>query len=128
MKNYITYAKTDDHVLPYEEPHRQIAYLAALEGIVLLKNNGALPIPSGKIAMYGSGVEHTIKGGTGSGEVNERHSVSILEAMEAAGYEVTTKKWLNDYTEEYENGLKELEAEIKSSLLRLPIPKMGFAP
>ncbi len=121
MKNYITYAKTDDHVLPYEEPHRQIAYLAALEGIVLLKNNGALPIPSGKIAMYGSGVEHTIKGGTGSGEVNERHSVSILEAMEAAGYEVTTKKWLNDYTEEYENGLKELEAEIKSSLKKLSI-------
>ena len=121
MKNYITYAKTDDRVLPYEEPHRRIAYLAALEGIVLLENHDALPIPSGKIAMYGSGVEHTIKGGTGSGEVNERHSVSILEGMEAAGYEVTTKKWLDDYTEEYETGLKELEAKIKSSLKKLDI-------
>ena len=121
MKNYITYAKTDDRVLPYEEPHRRIAYLAALEGIVLLENHDALPIPSGKIAMYGSGVEHTIKGGTGSGEVNERHIVSILEGMEAAGYEVTTKKWLDDYTEEYETGLKELEAKIKSSLKKLDI-------
>ena len=91
MKNYITHAKTDDRVLPYEEPHRQIAYQAALEGVVLLENNGALPITPGKIAMYGAGVAHTIKGGTGSGEVNERYSVSILEGMEAAGYELTTK-------------------------------------
>ena len=114
MKNYITYAKTNDHILPYEEPHRQIAYQAALEGIVLLENNDALPIQTGKVAMYGAGVEHTIKGGTGSGEVNERHSVSILEGMEAAGFEITTKKWLADYTKEYERGLRDLEAHIKS--------------
>lgn len=119
MKNYITYAKTNDHILPFEEPHRQIAYQAALEGIVLLENNDALPIQTGKVAMYGAGVEHTIKGGTGSGEVNERHSVSILEGMEAAGFEITTKKWLADYTKEYERGLRDLEAHIKSSLKKL---------
>ena len=44
MKNYITYAKTNDHILPYEELHRQVAYRAATEGIVLLENDGTLPI------------------------------------------------------------------------------------
>lgn len=119
MKNYITYAKTTDKVLPYEKPHRQIAYRAATEGIVLLENDGTLPVKPCKVAMYGAGVEHTIKGGTGSGEVNERYSVSIMEGMEAAGFEITTKKWLNDYTNEYEAGLKELEANIKSSLKKM---------
>lgn len=119
MRNYITYAKNTDSVLPYEQPHRQIAYRAATEGIVLLENDGTLPLKPCKVAMYGAGVEHTIKGGTGSGEVNERYSVSILEGMEAAGFKVTTKKWLNDYTNEYETGLKELETKIKTSLKKL---------
>ena len=121
MKNYITYAKTNDHILPYEELHRQVAYRAATEGIVLLENDGTLPISCGKVAMYGAGVEYTIKGGTGSGEVNERHSVSILEGMETAGFEITTKKWLTDYASEYENGLRELEEKIKSSLKKLDL-------
>lgn len=121
MKNYITYAKTNDHILPYEELHRQVAYRAATEGIVLLENDGTLPISRGKVAMYGAGVEYTIKGGTGSGEVNERHSVSILEGMETAGFEITTKKWLTDYASEYENGLRELEEKIKSSLKKLDL-------
>lgn len=121
MKNYITYAKTNDHMLPYEELHRQVAYRAATEGIVLLENDGTLPISCGKVAMYGAGVEYTIKGGTGSGEVNERHSVSILEGMETAGFEITTKKWLTDYASEYENGLRELEEKIKSSLKNLDL-------
>ncbi|MGN0293297.1 MAG: glycoside hydrolase family 3 protein, partial [Lachnospiraceae bacterium] len=119
MKQYITFAKKDDRIQPYEEPHRRIAYRTAVEGMVLLENDGALPIRPGKIAMYGSGVAYTIKGGTGSGEVNERHSVSILEGMEAAGFEVTTKKWLADYTEEYESGLRELEDNIKASMKKL---------
>lgn len=121
MKNYITYAKTNDHILPYEELHRQVAYRAATEGIVLLENDGTLPISRGKVAMYGAGVEYTIKGGTGSGEVNERHSASILEGMETAGFEITTKKWLTDYASEYENGLRELEEKIKSSLKKLDL-------
>ena len=57
----------------------QVAYEAACESIVLLKNEGVLPLESKDIAAFGPGVAHTIKGGTGSGEVNERHSVSILE-------------------------------------------------
>lgn len=86
-----------DEVTPLEEENARVSYEAALEGIVLLENDGTLPIVPGKVALYGAGAGMTIKGGTGSGEVNERHAVSILEGMEAAGFTVTTKNWLTRY-------------------------------
>ena len=63
-----------DAVTPLEEANKEISYRAALEGIVLLENDGALPLSPGKIALYGAGAGMTIKGGTGSGEVNERQT------------------------------------------------------
>lgn len=95
------FAQTDEKVTKRELENKEIAYLAALEGMVLLKNEGALPVKIGKIALFGAGVPMTVKGGTGSGEVNERHAVSILEGMENAGYEVVSKKWIEDYRKEY---------------------------
>jgi len=80
-----------DVVTPLEERNRHIAYKAALEGIVLLENDGCLPIRPGNIALYGAGAGMTIKGGTGSGEVNERHAVTILEGLEEAGFTVTPR-------------------------------------
>ena len=45
----------------------------AAECTVLLKTNGKFPLKkAGKIAAYGSGMRYTVKGGTGSGEVNTR--------------------------------------------------------
>lgn len=96
MKRY-TKAKATDAVSQREQDNLKIAYQAACEGIVLLKNEGALPLATKKIALYGSGVTRTIKGGTGSGEVNERHSVTILEGMEDRGFTVTSRKWLEDF-------------------------------
>ena len=65
---------TDCSPRPYEEVHRALARRAAEEGIILLKNeNHTLPLPSGcRIALYGTGALHTLKGGTGSGDVNAR--------------------------------------------------------
>ena len=63
---------------------------------MLLKNDGTLPLQTRKVALYGSGASRTIKGGTGSGEVNERHSVTILEGLEDRGFTVTTHKWIAD--------------------------------
>ncbi|MBQ8639344.1 MAG: glycoside hydrolase family 3 C-terminal domain-containing protein [Lachnospiraceae bacterium] len=116
MKKYITYAKTNDRILPYEEPHRKLARRAAGEGIVLLKNDDSLPIQPGKIALYGAGARHTIKGGTGSGEVNERYSISICEGLQNAGFEITTGRWLDDYDSLFHEELSKLEATIKSEM------------
>ena len=67
-----------DEVTELEKSNLQVAYDAAAESIVLLLNDGCLPVKPGKIALYGAGAEMTIKGGIGSGEVNERHAVSIM--------------------------------------------------
>ena len=97
----LTKASYSDAVSQRESDNREVAYQAACEGIVLLQNDGALPLKSKKIALFGSGAAMTVKGGSGSGEVNERHSVSILEGMEELGFEITTKCWLEDFQEEY---------------------------
>ena len=91
----LTKASWSDAVTQREKDNLQIAYRAACEGMVLLKNDGARPFATKKVALYGPGVSMTIKGGTGSGEVNERHSVTILEGMEDRGFEVTTKNWIS---------------------------------
>jgi len=36
----------------------------------------------------------TVKGGLGSGSVEERYSVNIEDGLKNAGYEITTRKWL----------------------------------
>ncbi len=82
---------------PREVAHRALARSIAAESIVLLENDGTLPLAPCKIALFGAGAGLTIKGGTGSGEVNERHAVTICEGLEAAGFTITTHAWINDY-------------------------------
>ncbi|MBR6692759.1 MAG: glycoside hydrolase family 3 C-terminal domain-containing protein [Clostridia bacterium] len=103
MKRFASCQMTSE-ITERERKNKQIALNSALEGIVLLKNNGALPIKDKKIALYGAGAQYTIKGGTGSGEVNERHAVSILEGLKNEGFIITTDKWLSDYQKEFEEG------------------------
>lgn len=76
---------TDNTVTKRELDNRKVARRAAAEGMVLLKNEGILPLKEGtKIALYGVGASRTIKGGTGSGDVNERETVSIYQGMKNA--------------------------------------------
>ena len=86
-----------------EQKNLKIAYEAACESIVLLKNDGILPFLNKKVALYGAGASKTTKGGTGSGEVNERHSTTILEGMEQAGFEITTRAWIKDFEIQYKS-------------------------
>ena len=83
----------------------------ATESMVLLENkNQVLPIAkSGKIALFGGGAVNTVKGGTGSGDVNQRYTVSIWEGLQKAGYQVTSLTWLNTYKEAYQKELTEAE-------------------
>lgn len=108
-----------DKVTALETKNKEVAYRAALEGIVLLENDGTLPVNPGKIALYGAGADMTIKGGTGSGEVNERHAVSIMEGLEDAGFTVTTKKWIKEYARLYREGEEAYIKEFQKQLLSL---------
>lgn len=96
-------------VQPWEIEHRLVARRAAAEGIVLLKNeNQILPLDTEtRVALYGAGVSRTIKGGTGSGDVNERNTISIYQGMKDAGYQVTSEEWIKDYNLQYEKARME---------------------
>jgi len=67
---------------PDLDAHARVAYEAGVEGVVLLKNDGALPVgKDAKIALFGTGQIETIKGGTGSGDTHPRYVISILDGM-----------------------------------------------
>ena len=85
-----------------ERAHRAIAREAAAEGIVLLENNGVLPMQPQKIALYGAGSRMTVKGGSGSGDVHERYSVTIEEGLKNAGFALPTTLWMDRFQEKYE--------------------------
>ncbi|WP_197068275.1 glycoside hydrolase family 3 C-terminal domain-containing protein [Candidatus Soleaferrea massiliensis] len=89
-------ATTDPSVSERETRNAALSMRAASEGMVLLENqNNALPLHTKKIALYGGGAQATVKGGTGSGDVNSRHVVTVREAMEEAGYDIVTRDWLD---------------------------------
>ncbi len=89
---------TDAAVQPFETEHiAQVRKVAPECALFLKREDKTLPVTPGKVALYGSGARKTIKGGTGSGDVNVRHFVTIEEGMENAGFEITSKEWLDAY-------------------------------
>ena len=77
---------------PPLEQHKHLARQAAAEGMVLLKNNNALPVqPGTKTALLGNTSYTTISGGTGSGDVNKAYMVSVMEGLETAGIALDEK-------------------------------------
>ena len=85
-----------------EQANRQVARKAAAEGMVLLMNEGVLPLKAdAKVALFGGGAVSTIKGGTGSGDVNEREVVGIYQGFLDAGIALTNQSWLEDYAKIY---------------------------
>ena len=76
-------------VPPMQEPkeeyaaHERIALQAAREGIVLLKNNGILPLPQGSVLnLFGKGMHRFRSSAAGAGQINPRYRVDILDAAE----------------------------------------------
>jgi len=96
-----------------ELQNRQVAREAAADGIVLLKNEGFLPLSKETpVALYGIGASRTIKGGTGSGDVNERERISIYQGLLRAGYTVTTKDWIREFDALYEKARNDWRDDI----------------
>ena len=89
------HANPSPEVTASERSHSDSVRRIAGECMVLLENDGVLPLSGPqKVALYGNGARATVKGGTGSGEVNSRYSVSVEQGLEEAGFEITTKQWL----------------------------------
>ena len=97
-----------------EKDNAILAREAAAEGFVLLKNEAqTLPLkPGTKIGLYGAGAVRTIKGGTGSGDVNNRYNVNIYDGLKNAGFEITSGDWLDGYDSGYMQARESWKAEI----------------
>lgn len=90
------YASRTAEIEQREIDHAAISKEIAGECVVLLENDGVLPLcGTGKIALYGNGARGTVRGGTGSGDVNTRSNTNIEEGFEKLGFEVLTKAWLD---------------------------------
>lgn len=115
-------------VAPYETEHRKVARKAAEEGFVLLKNeHHVLPVAKNtKLALYGSGASNPIKGGTGSGDVNEREVVSIYDGLKQAGYEITTESWIESFRKQYEQSRLEWRQKIWDAVDKSADDSMAF--
>lgn len=117
-KEYEIRASYTDEVSELEKKNRILAKEIAAEGIVLLENDGVLPLHTDdiKIALYGNGARRTIYGGTGSGEVNSREQVNIEDGLIGQGAVITTKPWLNRYEEVWAKGKKRYIREGRAKL------------
>lgn len=87
--------------------HAQITRKAAAQGMVLLKNESALPLSKKcKVALFGVPSYDTMVGGSGSGYVNRAYKVTIDEGLENAGFKLDKQ-----LTESYRGYVKSEKAK-----------------
>ncbi len=79
----------------------QLVTQMAEEGIVLLENDGLLPLASGsKLNVFGWASTNPCYGGTGSGALNDAYpTVTLLQGLSNAGFTLNTEleKFYTDY-------------------------------
>lgn len=113
-----------------EKNNTALARKVAAEGIVLLKNDDVLPLAKGqKIALFGSGARRTVAGGTGSGAMHQRYSVSIEEGLKKLGILIPDTKWLDRYDAFYNKNYTEWKADIEDKVKGImdPMAVLGVA-
>lgn len=105
---------------PDLKAHAEVARQAGSEAMVLLKNNqNTLPLSVGikNIALLGSASYSLNAGGGGSGDVNTFHTVSLVEALSNAGYQLS-----EELQKQYDAHLADLDVEFQESLKESVMP------
>ena len=95
---------------PDLKAHAAITRQSSTEGMVLLKNNAALPIRGLKTeALFGVNSYDFMSGGLGSGAVNVGYSVDMVTGLKNIGVATTPQ-----LTEIYQNYVKYAKAKLKA--------------
>lgn len=95
---------------PDLKAHAGITRQSSTEGMVLLKNNAALPIRGLKtVALFGVNSYDFMSGGLGSGAVNVGYSVDMVTGLKNIGVATTPQ-----LTEIYQNYVKYAKAKLKA--------------
>ncbi len=72
--------------LPEYAAYEAVALQAAQDGIVLLKNNGVLPLAEGTVMnLYGKGINQFRDSAVGAGKINPRYHVDFVTAIQESG-------------------------------------------
>lgn len=103
------YAPNSPEISEREIQNMNRARRIAGQTMVLLENKGVLPltVTDEPLAVYGSGVRRTVKGGTGSGDVNSRNVYNAEQGLEEAGITIASKAWLDRFDQICENHMQE---------------------
>lgn len=121
MEKFQTFGAYTPEESQRERDHKALARRVAAEGIVLLKNDCVLPLTTKTVALYGPGSRLTVKGGSGSGDVQERHSITIEEGLKNAGFAFPTTLWMDRFKEKYDADMAEWQQDVEAKI-------KGFTP
>jgi len=141
VRNMLTYIVRTPRFKGYKfsnkpdlKAHAAVARKAAGESIVLLRNEGALPLSGNeKVALYGVSSIDFVAGGTGSGDVNKAYVVNMVQGMKNAGFKLD-KSLVDFYTayQAYDNAQSAVSGATFSWFMRrklseVAIPEAGIA-
>ncbi len=115
---------------PDLKAHAEVTRQAATDGMVLLKNNGALPFKTenAKVAVFGNTSYDIISGGIGSGDVQEAYTISVLQGLVNSGLvpDRQLENTYNTYITETRNKIgppKDLYVRMRGG--KIPLPEMA---
>jgi beta-glucosidase len=106
----------ENEMSEYEIEHINMLDEYLGESTVLLRRNGDFPLAENerKIYLYGNGIRKTIKGGTGSGDINIRKFDNIETAFKNEGFEILTNDYLDAYDVCYQKAYDAYINKLKS--------------
>ncbi len=122
-----TFKKAPRSDKPDLAAHAKVGREAAAQGMVLLKNGGALPLAASAktVALFGNTSYDMITGGTGSGDVNKAYSVSLAEGLKDAG--ITADAKLADAYAAHIAEATKKRPPTQQFMLPAPLPEMTVA-